>query len=256
MCIKAILLALAMPLLVSCGLQKVQATATPPAQTSLPAELRGKRIAVTLAFDSARIKGGHHEGLLQMRQPWFLGLKAEQRHLLYDNAGQVAALAFGSEVQNQGLQVQPEDAEFTLTGTVQTVTMNTYGHGSLEGFGSAGNYWEATVAFTDLRLTENRTGRLLWQGDQEGYAKLTPCPLHMDWGILKTMIKVMQTSVTLTNPKTVADPFAVNDSLHTFDDAYVLDEVKATPIEVAARQAAVAMLAKVAWPRSAGAGGL
>jgi len=249
---KAVLAAVALSLSVGCGLHKVEATPMPQTQTSLPVELRGRRIAVALDSGAAKIKGGHHEGILQVRQPWFLGLKPEQRHLLYDHAAEVAALAFGAEIQNQGLAVKPDDAEFTLTGTVQAITLDTYGHGSTEGFGTAGNYWEATVEFSGLRLTENRTGRLLWEGPQDGYARLTPCPLHMDWGILKTMIVTLQNSITLAGPKAAMNPLAVKDTLNAYDGAYVLDEPHATPIDVAARQAAVALMAKVPWPRALG----
>jgi len=247
--ITVVLLAIAttLPCQFGCGLRKVAATPAAVAQTGLPAQVKDKRIAVAMGFDATKVKGGHHEGLLQVRQPWMMGLKAEQKHLLFDNAGKVAALAFSAELQNQGLVVNPEGAEFTLGGTVQVVTLNTYGHGSKEGWGSAGNYWEATVEFTNLRLTDNRTGHLLWEGAQDGYARLTPCPLHMDWGILKILATTMQVSLSLTSTGTF-NPMAVKNASDALDGSYRLEEVAVTPIDVASRLAAVAMLAKVPWP--------
>jgi hypothetical protein len=231
-----------------CGLRTVEATPMPKAQASLPAQVQGKTVSVALAFNAAKVKGGHHEGLLQVRQPWFMGLTSEQRHLLYDNAGQVAALGFAAGLKDQGLVVQPEQAAYLLGGTVRVVTMDTYGHGSKEGFGSAGNYWEAKVEFSELKLTEALTGRVLWEGSQEGYARLTPCPLHMDWGILKVLVQTMSTSLQLSTPKGLLNQVVSRDAFDGYEGSFKLEDVTATPIEVAARQAAVEMLGKVVWP--------
>jgi hypothetical protein len=244
----AFLLFSTLSLQVACGLRTVEATPLPRAQASLPARLQGKRIKVALDFQATQVKGGHHEGLLQVRQPWFMGLTSAQRHLLYDNAGQVAALGLAAGLQAQGLVVQPDQADFILEGTVQVVTMNTYGHGSKEGFGTAGNYWESKVEFTGLRLAEAATGRVLWEGVQEGYARLTPCPLHMDWGILKVMVKTMSTSLALSTPKGVLNQVVSQDAFQGYDGSFVLDQVTATPIDVAARLAGAELLGKVPWP--------
>ena len=242
------LLFTALGLQVACGLRTVESTPMPRAQASLPARLQGLRIKVALDFHATKVKGGHHEGLLQVRQPWFMGLSSAQQHLLYDNAGQVAALAFAAGLQAQGLVVQPDQAEFILEGTVRVVTVNTYGHGSKEGFGTAGNYWESTVAFTDLKLAETATGRVLWEGTQEGFARLTPCPLHMDWGLLKAMIKALSTSLEMSTPKGMLNQVVSRDAFQAYDGSFVLEKITATPIDVAARLAAAEMLGRVPWP--------
>jgi hypothetical protein len=83
--------------------------------------------------------------------------------MLYGNAGQLAALSFVSELKDQGLTVTlledmpsttSRDYDLLLTGQVECVILNTYGHGTKEGFGSAGNYWEATVFFSNIKLTD------------------------------------------------------------------------------------------------------
>jgi len=78
-CLLAVMLTL--PLQYGCGLQKVVATPVPQAQASLPAQVQGKRIAVSMNAQAARIKGGHHEGLLQARQRLALSGTPVQNHL-------------------------------------------------------------------------------------------------------------------------------------------------------------------------------
>jgi len=164
-------------------------------------------------------------------------------------AGYGAALAFSHELQHQGLVVNPEGAAFTLAGTLEVVTLHTYGHGSKEGFGTAGNYWEAKVEFADLQLTETGTGRVLWRGGQEGYARLSPCPATMDWGMLTVLAKTLQSTMILVKMQTSLNPMGFKQLADTLDGAYSVAEIQATPIDLAARVAAVDMLAKVAWPQ-------
>jgi hypothetical protein len=220
----------------------------PPAPRSvLPAGLLGQKIAVSFDVQSAEIGGGHHEGLLQVRQPWIYGLSAEQKALLYGNAAQVAALAFSAELQNQGLVVDPAGAEFALSGTVKTVTLNTFGNGTVEGFGTAGNYWEAKVAFTDLRFS--RGGKVIWQGEETAYAKLSPSPAKLDWTRLTLLVKSLNGVVKLQALTKATGPQAVfkagKEYLYNFAGTYTLAETPTTPIDVAARLAAVEMLRKV-----------
>ena len=178
-----------------------------------------------------------------MPQPWIFGLKPEQKKLLYDNAAEVAALAFAAEIQRQGLTVRAEAPDFTLAGTVRSVAVDTYGHGTVEGFGSAGDYWEARIVFAGLRLVETRSGRVLWQGDQSGYAKLSPCPAHLDWTMLTLVEKTLRGQALLAGGLKNA-----NDYLHNFEGSYTVDAKAATPIELAARVAASEWLAKAFVP--------
>lgn len=247
--------AAALILLLGCAAnltRSLAVTPAPPPQATLPARLHGLRVAVAMDATHTRIRGGHHEGLLQVRQPWIFGLKPEQKALLYDHAGEVAALAFSAELKNQGLVVDPERADLALEGTVRTVTLDTYGHGTVEGYGSAGNYWEATVEFGPLRLTDARTGQVLWDGPESGYAKLSPCPARLDWTMLTLLTRSLKGAVALGKLQTAHNPAGIvqagKDYVYAFEGSYTLDEVKATPIDVAARQAAVAMLGRVAWP--------
>jgi hypothetical protein len=226
-------------------------TTVPRAEAAVPDPVRGRRISVSMDVQAAHIGGGHHEGLLQVRQPWIFGLKAEQKALLYDNAPQVAALGFSSELQRQGLVVDPERADYTLTGVLKSVTLNTYGHGTVEGYGSAGNYWEARVEFAEVTLTDTRTGRVVTHGPREGYAKLAPSPARLDWTMLDLLAKSLKGAMILHDLKTVKNPTGIltkgKDYLYNFEGTYTMDEVKETPIDLAARVAAVDLLEKAAW---------
>ena len=221
-------------------------------QALVPAPQRGKRIAIVLDAQAAKIQGGHHEGLLKVRQPWIFGLKPEQKALLYDNAAEVAALAFSDELRKEGLVVDPAQAEFSLAGTLEAVTLDTYGHGTVEGFGSAGDYWEAKVEFAHVRLTETRTGRVLWEGQPSGYAKLSPCPAHLDWTMLTVLTRSLKGALILGKLQTVHNPMGLvqggKDYLYNWEGSYTLDQPPVTPIDLAGRQAAAAMLAQVPWP--------
>ena len=231
---------------------KTEPAPQPPVQALVPLPVRGKRIAVSMDVQATRIQGGHHEGLLKVRQPWIFGLKPEQKALLYDNAPQVAALAFSAELQKEGLAVDPERAEYTLAGTLQTVTLDTYGHGTVEGFGSAGDYWDATVAFSRVRLTETRTGRVLWEGQPTGYARLSPCPAHLDYTMLTVLTKSLKGAMILGKLQTARNPSGLlkegKDYLYNWEGSYTLEPPPATPIDLAGRRAAAAMLAQVPWP--------
>jgi len=222
-------------------------TPPPEPRSVLPPALQGQRIAVSFDVQSTEIGGGHHEGLMQVRQPWIYGLSGEQKELLYGNAPQVAALAFSSELQNQGFQVDPAGAELLFSGTVKTVTLNTFGNGTVEGFGTAGNYWEATVVFTDLRLS--RAGKLLWQGGETAYAKLSPCPARLDWTLLTLLVKSLNGAVKLQALKKATGPQAIvaaaKGYLYNFEGTYTMDKTRTTPIDVAARLAAVQMLRRM-----------
>jgi len=237
--IRFLALATALALTGCAGTRATPVTQPPGPQAGLPAALRGRPIAIALDSSATAIQGGHHEGLLQVPQPWIFGLKPEQKKLLYDNAPQVAALAFLAEIQRQGMTVRSEAPEFTLAGTVRSVAVDTYGHGTVEGFGSAGDYWEARIVFSGLRLVETRSGRVLWQGDQSGYAKLSPCPAHLDWTMLTLVERSLRGTALLAGGLKNA-----NEYLHNFEGSYTLDAKAATPIELAGRVAAAEWLAK------------
>jgi hypothetical protein len=226
-------------------------TTAPEVRRAVPEAVRGRRVAVSMDVQGAQIKGGHHEGLMQVRQPWIFGLKTEQKALLYDNAPQVAALGFSSELQRQGLAVNPEDADYVLTAVLKTVTLNTYGHGTTEGYGSAGNYWEARVAFAEATLADARTGRVVARGPREGYAKHSPSPARLDWTMLDLLAKSLKGAMILHDLKTAKNPTGIltkgKDYLYNFEGTYTMDEVKETPIDLAARVAAASLLEQAAW---------
>jgi len=225
----------------------LETTLLPQAPVGEAPLLKGRSVALLLEMDGLKIGGGHHEGLLQVRQPWIFGLSAPQRARLYDQAGPVALLAFAAELKQLGIKVEAADPELELRGRIQRVDLHTYGKGTKEGFGSAGDYWEATLSLEDLELRERATGRVLWRGRIEEYAKVKPCPATLDWDLLTLSLKILKGSVQLqTLPLSgVAALRAGNAYVHTFEGDYRLDTSQVSPIEVAARKAAQHLLSEL-----------
>ena len=211
-------------------------------------------------FDSenTKIEGGHHEGLLQVRQPWIFGVSKEQKEMLYGNAGQLAALSFVSELKNQGLAItllkdmpsaSSKDFDLILTGEVERVILNTYGHGTREGFGSAGDYWEATVFFSNIQLRDMRSNKVFLLDDIKSYAKLQDSPAELDWTMLTVAVKSLQGALYLYQMQTASSALTVvtkgKKYVETWKADYTLDNYVISPIEVAARHAAAQFLQEV-----------
>ena len=230
-----------------------------PNKVDVAPRLKDSQLAV-VPFDSrnTKIKGGHHEGLMQVRQPWIFGISREQREMLYSNAGQLAALSFVSELKNQGLSVtileseqstSSKDLDLLLTGKVERVILNTYGHGTEEGFGSAGNYWEATIFLSDIRLKHMQSNRVFRVDYIQSYAKLDNSPAKLDWTMLTVAVKSLQGALYLYQMHTASSPFTAISKgkkyVETWKADYVLDKYVVSPIEVAARHAAAQFLQRL-----------
>lgn len=230
-----------------------------PNMVQAPPLLKGCQLAV-VQFDSenTKIDGGHHEGLLQVRQPWIFGISKEQKEMLYGNAGQLAALSFVSELKNQGLIVtllkdmpgaSSKDFDLMLTGKVERVILNTYGHGTKEGFGSAGDYWEATVLFSNIQLRDMRSNKVFKPDTIQSYAKLKDSPAELDWTMLTVAVKSLQGALYLYQMQTAASTLAAvtkgKKYVETWKADYTLDNYVISPIEVAARHAAAQFLQEV-----------
>ncbi|MBI5211031.1 MAG: hypothetical protein HY927_13760 [Elusimicrobia bacterium] len=238
------------------GTRRTPVTPAVPAKTSIPRSLRDRRVAVFLDASAANVGGGHHEGMLQVRQPWIYGLSKDQRELLYGNAPHAAALAFTAELRRQGVDAFwlhdlsrgiLGKKDLLVTGKVDEVVLNTYGGGTKEGFGSAGKYWEAVVRLS-LGLKEKDGAAPLWEGAVESYAKLSPCPAQLDWTMLTLTVKALEGAVgmqKLSAAKGLDVLSAGKSYAATFEGSYQLEPSKTTPIEVAARHAAVEFLKRV-----------
>lgn len=233
-------------------------TAPTPLQpniTPLPPVLRDNSIALVV-FDSrdVKIEGGHHEGLLQVRQPWIFGLSKEQRDILYGNAGEVAALAFALELKRQGVPLVAYKewkgdiikADLLISGRVDRIVINTFGRGTIEGFGSAGNYWEATVYISDIQVKDLRSGTVLWQGNINSYAKMDNSPAKLDWNMLTLGKKVLNGALGLQKVQTATTPMGVASAAEAYvrnwEGTYTFDRTDITPVEVASRYAAMQFL--------------
>jgi hypothetical protein len=225
-------------------------TEFPPADAVHITHMKRSTIAIQ-PFDIAStvITGGHYEGLLQVRQPWIWGLSESQREVLYKDLGNVVRYAFIDEllkrnqrmvVLGQGLQTRKPD--YTITGTVRSVELNTYGQGTREGFGSAGNYWEASVELGEVVIVRSRDNATVWQGDVIEYCKLPDSPVKLDWTIFTVLQKSLQEGLALSKGVTAG---ALQDAVETSAATYEIGPVQKNPLEIASRLAALEVLRRI-----------
>jgi hypothetical protein len=260
--VELVCLALSLYLLSGCAAnvtRSLPCTQVHPGIIDTAPYVKGSHLGI-VPFESAEteIGGGHHEGLLQVRQPWIFGLSKEQKEILYGNAGELASLAFAYELKRQGIRMslledrgEPSSSgcELLLTGKVEQVILNTYGHGTKEGYGSAGNYWEATVSFSNVTLNNMRSNKVLWAGDIQGYAKLENSPAKLDWTMLTVALKSLQGALYLQQMQAAASPLSAMSKgksyVQTWEADYTIDRYEVSPIEVAARHAAAQFLQNI-----------
>jgi len=232
--------------------RKLPAT-TYPVKTEIPEKLKTLGIAIEpFDTDGADIGGGHYEGLLQVRQPWFFGLSAEQKTVLYGNLRDVTKYALIDEFVRQGFRVHiPEahrahllipkgklldketGAALKLTGRIRSIELNTYGRGlggTMEGMGSSGNYWEAEIAFSDVSVVDRRNGVRIWNGEFKTYCKLENCPMKLDWTMLTLITKSLDSMKGLSK-----GPLGMVDAVYGFRADYLMEPADQTPPDIAAR---------------------
>jgi hypothetical protein len=206
-------------------------------------------------FDVTRtdISGGHHEGLAQVRQPWIFGLSGEQKEAMYSDLRNVVRYAFIHEFIKLGISVDvPEEHVETLgmvakkkeirkpptlkiTGNVKSVEMNTYGRGlsgRFEGYGSAGNYWEANIVLTNISVYDVRKDKILWQGEITKYCKMANSPIKLDW----TMFTLLSKSLAMG--AVGGGVQGKIKSVESFAGDYHIESIDRNPVEIAARIAA------------------
>ena len=225
-------------------------TEFPPADRADIAHLKRSTIAIQ-PFDisSTEIIGGHHEGLMQVRQPWIWGLSNEQKEVLYGDLGNVVRYAFIDELlkRNQRVIILGQDLSirkptYTVTGSVQTVELNTYGQGTREGFGSAGNYWEATIKLGNVVIIRSRDNVTVWKGDVTEYCKLPHSPAKLDWTIFTVLQKSLQEGLALSKGVTAV---AVQDAVEASAASYEIGPIQRNPVEIASRLAALSVLQRI-----------
>jgi hypothetical protein len=222
-------------------------TEFPPADATPITHLKRSTIAIQ-PFDisSTEIAGGHHEGLLQVRQPWIWGLSKEQQEVLYGDLGNVVRYAIIDEllkrnqhviILGQGFQTRKPD--YTVTGAVRSVELNTYGQGTREGFGSAGNYWEVTLELGDIVIVRSRDNAMVWKGEVTEYCKLPDSPAKLDWTIFTVLQKSLQEGLALSKGVTTG---AIQDVVETSAATYEIGPMQKNPVEIASRLAALEIL--------------
>jgi hypothetical protein len=251
-----------------CAVAKCGATRSVPA-TVFPgaAVVPGNATALKIAIrpfstEATVIKGGHHEGLLQVRQPWIFGLSGEQKQQLYGSLRDVVRYAFIDEFVRQGASVYiPEShlkhvliptsrhlatedkARFFLSGTIRSIELNTYGRGlggSMEGAGSSGNYWEAEIVFDDVVITDRKTGTEIFRGGFKTYCKLDNCPLKLDW----TMTTLLTRSLDSIRGMS-AGPLGTVDAVRAFKADYLMEPSEQNPPDIAARLGAMRVMEEI-----------
>ena len=225
-------------------------TEFPPADAVHITHMKRSTIAIQ-PFDisSTVIKGGHHEGLMQVRQPLIWGLSESQREVLYGDLGNVVRYAFIDEllkwkqrviILGQGFPTRKPD--YMVTGTVRSVELNTYGQGTREGFGSAGNYWEASVELGEVVIVRSRDSATVWQGEVIEYCKLADSPAKLDWTIFTVLQKSLQEGLALSKGVTAG---ALQDAVETSAATYEIGPIQKNPLEIASRLAALDILRRI-----------
>jgi len=224
-----------------CMTRSVPFTPVTISKISLPKEIRYKKF-ITRLPDISRtdISGGHHEGLLQVRQPGFFGLSGEQKKILYGNIAEIAGTSFLGELVYQKVNLTlVEDgqslpkADYMIYCNVNKVTLNTYGNGA-NGFGSAGNYWEAYVEL-EIVLENLRTRTKESFGKFTGYAKLDNSPAKLNWTVLDVLFK-----------SAIATQQSLLGQVNTWRGDYSLEGRDISPVEIAGRLASDKWLLKLA----------
>jgi len=225
-------------------------TEYPPVEAAKMSSQKKLRIAIQ-PFDisATAISGGHHEGLMQVRQPWIWGLSDEQKKSLYGNVGNVVRYAFIDEFLKRNQRViilgeifSMQRPDYMITGAVKSVELNTYGQGTLEGFGSAGNYWEATVDLENVAIVRSRDNATIWQGNVTEYCKLPDSPAKLDWTIFTVLQKSLQESLALSKGVTLG---SMHDAISISEATYEMGPIQKTPVEIASRLAALNVLKRI-----------
>ena len=220
-----------------------------------PNTFQGKNIGVYVLYHDAKVEGGHHEGLMQVKQPWIFGMSKEQKEILYGNAGEFAANAFISELARQNLNIALlrdwneklfKKYDYVITATIEKIIINTFGRGTMEGFGSAGDYWEAKVLFSNVKMEDPETGEIFFDENMETYAKLKPCPVKLDWTFLTIVNKSLQNSSLMeeiADARTAAKAVSKGKAyVKNWEASYHIEGYRITPMEVAARKAACKLI--------------
>ena len=246
--------------LIMTGCAKMSSTKSLPFTEFPPPEIvtdhpaRTFRIAVR-PFDisATEITGGHHEGLLQVRQPGIWGLSEGQREALYRDLGDIARYAFIDELlkRKQSVTIVGDTsyrgaADYVISGTLRSVELNTYGQGTREGWGSAGNYWEAEVVLSDVVIAR-ADGTVLWSGEIDRYCKLEGSPAKLDWTVFTVVAKSLQQGLILSQGPS---PVHIQDAVESSGADYQLAPVTKNPVDIAARLAALEVLKIIAEQRS------
>lgn len=242
--------------LVGCSMTRGVPFTDMPPSLQLGKDISKLKVAVVL-FDvkDTDISGGHHEGLLQVRQPWIFGLSKEDKEALYSGLPDTVRYSIASEFARQGMKVVVLEGEspemfywpdIVINGRVAGIELNTYGHGTIEGFGSAGDYWESTITLDDVAVYGKKDRAVMKIGRLVGYAKLPESPATLSWTMFTLLSKSLKASLNMaraSEPLEVAG--AVRNTVYTFKGDYILRPKDVTPAEVAARNLAVEIIKRI-----------
>ncbi|MBN1521267.1 MAG: hypothetical protein JW928_01940 [Candidatus Aureabacteria bacterium] len=243
---------------VTTGTKDLPESETTQAFIGPPDVFQDKSVGVYIIYQHAKIEGGHHEGLMQVKQPWIFGMSKEQKDFLYGQAGEFASHAFTNELGRQGINVTPlkewseklfKKHDYLVTARIEKIILNTFGRGTVEGFGSAGDYWEARIFFSDITVKETHAEKILFHGNTETYAKLKPCPVKLDWTFLSLVNRSLNSSLQMQEmqeAKTALQALSKGKAyLKNWEASYSIEGYQMTPMEVAARKAACELIGKL-----------
>ncbi|MBN2145368.1 MAG: hypothetical protein JW774_12185 [Candidatus Aureabacteria bacterium] len=225
----------------------------------LSSRLKNKTVGVYLSIDQTKIDGGHYEGLLQAKQVWITAPSKKQKAALYGPAKEVSLYSFMDELGRQGLLIHfikewnnslSTQFDYVITGTIEKIILNTYGRGFIGGYGSAGDYWEARIFFTGIKLIETASSNTIYEDNMETYAKLAPCPIKLNWSLFTVVSNSLSMAFQVPAKTFLGTVAQGRDAIYSWKATYQMDNYMVTPIEVASRKGACELLKRIKETKS------
>jgi len=228
-----------------CGTKSLPQTVLDNKKISLPEIYKNTPIYFS-GFDSNKteVDVSHYDGILQTKQFWFAAPTKEQKNLLKDAAFSLINTGFASEIINQGLHIENENATdpskgIKINGHIQKILIKTYGDG-FGGYGSAGDYWEAYLYLDKLEVVFLDTNTIKYISPIQSYAKINGTPIKLGSFTDGLVFAAKLASLAFTTL-----PQLAYDSSNIVIPPYKLDNTKQAPIEIAAKISARTFLLEI-----------
>lgn len=220
--------------------ESITETVVPPSNYAAAPGLKGVVIyAEPCSADNAELKVSHYEGLMKVPQPTFFGgMPKADRDRIKDMSVQIAQYNLLMPLEKSGAvfkkyspDIKMERNSVRLLCSIKKIRVGIYDNG-YDGFGSAGNYWEADTDFDGLSIIKNGKSAELEPISSHGQLKNAPVNPGTLMDALIISVKIAK------NP--IGEAFALNDI------DYHLDTSAKSPVEIASYLAGIELAKQVA----------